>query len=106
MTQNNPFQFIRRSYERWDREATPLMETMLKNPFLTGTAGNVLNASARLVGMQRRVVSQWWSALGLPTRDDQERLLHAVHELQSRIIDLEDKLAEERRERARLEGAN
>ena len=32
--------------------------------------------------------------MGVPTRHDQERSLHALNQIQSRLADLEDKLAE------------
>jgi hypothetical protein len=32
--------------------------------------------------------------LGLPTKRDQERTLHALNELESKILDLEERLAE------------
>ena len=37
-------------------------------------------------------MATWWSALGLPTKRDQERTLHALNQLESRLMDLEDKL--------------
>ena len=40
-----------------------------------------------------KAVAQWWSMMGLPTRRDQERTLHALNQLQSRLIDLEEQLA-------------
>jgi hypothetical protein len=38
--------------------------------------------------------ARWWSLWGLPTRRDQERSLHALNQLQSRILDLEERLAD------------
>ena len=38
--------------------------------------------------------AKWWGALGLPTKRDQERTLHALNELESKILDLEERLAE------------
>ena len=43
-----------------------------------------------------RAVSQWWGAIGLPTKRDQERALHKLNTLESRLLDLEDRLAESR----------
>jgi hypothetical protein len=41
-----------------------------------------------------KAIAGWWGAWGLPTRRDQERTLHALNQLQSRLIDLEEKLAD------------
>ena len=41
-----------------------------------------------------RATAAWWGAVGLPTKRDQERSLHSLNELHSRILDLEDRLVE------------
>jgi hypothetical protein len=41
-----------------------------------------------------RFAAGWWGALGLPTKRDQERMMHALNQLQSKVIDLEEKLAD------------
>jgi hypothetical protein len=38
------------------------------------------------------VKEQVWAQAGLPTKRDQERALHMLNQLQSRIMDLEEKL--------------
>jgi len=35
-----------------------------------------------------------WGAAGLATKRDQERALHALNQIQSRLLDLEEELAE------------
>ena len=41
-----------------------------------------------------KATEAWWTAVGLPNRRDQERTLHALNQLQSRLLDLEERLAE------------
>ena len=41
-----------------------------------------------------KAMASWWSAVGIPTRRDQERSLHALNQIQSRLADLEEKLSE------------
>ena len=41
-----------------------------------------------------KATATWWGTLGLPTKRDQERTLHAIHQLNSRVLDLEERLAE------------
>jgi hypothetical protein len=36
----------------------------------------------------------FWGSLGLPTKRDQERALHKLNQLESRLLDLEEKLVE------------
>ncbi len=35
---------------------------------------------------------QTWANLGLPTRREQERMLHVLNQVQSRLMDLEERL--------------
>ena len=39
-------------------------------------------------------VASAWGLMGLPTKRDQERTLHALNQIQSRLIDLEEQLAD------------
>jgi hypothetical protein len=39
-----------------------------------------------------RAVAAWWGSMGLPTKRDQERTLHALNQIQSRLLDLEERL--------------
>jgi hypothetical protein len=37
-------------------------------------------------------VNATWARMGLPTRREQERMLHLLNQIQSRLIDLEERL--------------
>ena len=43
------------------------------------------------------LMALWWGAMGLPTKKDQERALHAINELESRLLDLEERLEDQQR---------
>jgi len=43
-------------------------------------------------GASVSAVAAWWSSFGLPTRRDQERALHKLNQLESRLYDLEEQL--------------
>ena len=55
--------------------------------------GALLTATMKAKAASDKAVAQWWARLGLPTRRDQERTLHALNQLESRLIDLEEQLA-------------
>ena len=57
--------------------------------------GSVLVADLmKMKAARDTMVASFWAGMGLPTRRDQERALHALNQMQSRLIDLEDKLVE------------
>ena len=39
-----------------------------------------------------KATASFWGNMGLPTKRDQERTLHALNQIQSRLLDLEEKL--------------
>lgn len=87
------WKLFKQTLDAWDAAASPLFEAWLKSPFVVHPAGSVLTQMTQLKRTQRKLSSMWWSSFGLPTRSEQERTLHALNELSSRLIDLEDKLS-------------
>jgi hypothetical protein len=69
------------------------MEQWLKSPLVLGPSGTLLGVASRAKAAADRAAAGWWGALGVSTKRDQERALHALHQIQSRLMDLEEKLA-------------
>ena len=84
----------KKGFDVWEQKTAEVFETVLKNPKVLEPAGAMLSASMKLKAASDDAMAQWWSAWGLPTRKDQERTLHVLNQLQSRILDLEEQLAD------------
>lgn len=82
----------KQGFAAWDKATTQYMEKTLSNPAVLNPAGAVLTAVMKTKAATDRAMSMWWSTLGLPTRRDQERTLHKLNQLESRLYDLEEKL--------------
>ena len=54
--------------------------------------GQVLKAKTA----KDRATSMAWGVLGLPSKHDLERTLHALNQIQSRLLDLEERLDEKK----------
>jgi hypothetical protein len=61
-----------------------------------GPSGRLLTAVMKAKAAGDRAAATWWGTLGLPTKRDQERALHALNQLESRLHDLEERLADRR----------
>jgi hypothetical protein len=57
-------------------------------------AGTLLTVTMKVKAVADRALAGGWSTLGLPTRRDQERTLHALNQLNSRLADLEEQLTD------------
>ena len=86
----------KQGFNAWEQATAQYMEKVLTNPGVLGPAGALLTAAMRTKAATDRLMSQWWAALGLPTRRDQERSLHKLNQLESRLYDLEEQLLAKR----------
>jgi hypothetical protein len=87
----------KKGFDVWEQRTAEFTEQLLKSPLMLEPAGLMLSTAMKLKAASDQAVAAWWASVGLPTRRDQERTLHALNQLQSRIIDLEERLAESQR---------
>lgn len=82
----------KKGFDVWESRTAAFLEVALKSPLVLEPMGQVLSATMKAKAAQDKAVAQAWAAVGLPTRRDQERTLHALNQVQSRLIDLEERL--------------
>nr|HEX4314455.1 hypothetical protein [Kofleriaceae bacterium] len=82
----------KKGFAAWEKSTSELMEKTLQNPSVLGPAGAMLTAAMKTKAASERAMSAWWAMWGLPTRHDQERSLHKLNQLETRLYDLEEKL--------------
>jgi len=82
----------KKSFGVWEDTTAKYLEQWLKSPLVLGPSGAMLTAVMKAKAAGDRAKANWWGELGLPTKRDQERTLHLLNQLQSRIMDLEEKL--------------
>lgn len=84
----------KKSFDVWEGATAKYLESVLKNPLVLGSSGALLGVTMKAKAKYEDAVANVWSSMGLPTRRDQERSLHALNQMQSRLLDLEEKLSE------------
>ena len=82
----------KQGFNAWEQTTAQYMEKALSNPGVLGPAGAMLSAAMKTKAATDKVVADWWSMMGLPNRRDQERALHKLNQLESRLYDLEEQL--------------
>lgn len=92
------WQRSKQSFDAWEDRTAKVLEVTLKSPLLLGPSASLLTKVMRGKAAADRAVAGVWSTLGLPTRRDQERTLHALNKLESRLRDLEEKLEDRQRD--------
>ena len=84
----------KQGFNAWEQATAQYMEKVMSNPGVLGPAGAMLSAAMKTKAATDKAVAAWWATMGLPTRRDQERALHALNQIQSRLADLEERLAD------------
>lgn len=85
----------KKGFDAWEKHTANYLEEVLKNPMVLKPSGKLLSVAMKAKARRDDAVTKWWGAMGLPTKHDQERTLHQINQLQSRIMDLEEKLEQQ-----------
>ena len=86
----------KKGFDAWENTTAEYLEKVLKSPLVLTPAGAMLTGLMKAKAQTDKLLGQFWGAWGLPTKRDQERTLHALNQLESRLLDLEEKLAEKK----------
>jgi hypothetical protein len=84
----------KKGFDAWEGATASYFEQVLKNPLLLGPSGVMMAAAMKAKTQADQAQAKMLGAMGLATKRDQERTLHALNQIQSRLADLEEKLAE------------
>jgi len=82
----------KKGFTAWETATAQDVEKVMSNNAVLSTSGAMLTAVMKTKAGVDRAMTAWWSTLGLPTRRDQERSLHKLNQLESRLYDLEEQL--------------
>lgn len=84
----------KKGFDAWEDATARYLEAMMKSSTVLVPSGALLSTVLKMKAEGDRMSAHFWGAMGLPSRRDQERTLHLLNQLQSRINDLEQKLEE------------
>jgi hypothetical protein len=82
----------KQAFDAWESATARWVEEWMKSPLVLGPGGALLTMVMKAKKSADDAKAQLWGQVGLPTKRDQERALHMLNQLQSRIMDLEEKL--------------
>ncbi len=92
----NGWDVFKKYFNAWEGQTATFMEAWLKSPLVLEPAGHALSAVMKTKAASDKAAASFWGNMGLPTKRDQERTLHALNQIQSRLLDLEEKLEDQR----------
>ena len=101
----NAWDMWKKGFDAWENETAKFLENVIKSPLVLGPSGAMLTAVMKAKTAGDKAKAMVLGAVGLPTRMDQERVLHALNKLESRLMDLEERL-EDRAEQTKKKTLN
>jgi hypothetical protein len=84
----------KKGFDAWENATAKYTEHLMKSPLVLGPTGKLLGSAMKAKAAYDKAASQWIGSLGVATKRDQERSLHTLNQLESRLLDLEERLAE------------
>lgn len=84
----------KKGFDMWEQKTAEMFEQVLKSETVLQPMGSMLTASMKMKAATEKATATWWGNMGLPTKREQEKTLHTLNQIQSRLIDLEERLAE------------
>lgn len=84
----------KKGFDAWENASAKYMEHVMKSPFVLGPTGAMLGSVMKAKAAYDKAAAQWVGSMGVATKRDQERTLHTLNQLESRLLDLEERLAE------------
>lgn len=82
----------KKGFKRWEKTTAEYLEKVLRSSAVLYPSGKLLNMSMEAKGKVDEAAKKWWGSWGLPTKYDQERTLHQLNKLESRLLDMEEEL--------------
>lgn len=82
----------KKSFDAWEDATAKYLEQWMRSPLVLGPSGMMLTAVMKTRAAAEQAKAKVWGEMGLPTKRDQERTLHLLNTLHSRVLDLEEKL--------------
>ena len=84
----------KKSFNAWESATAEYLEEVLESPAVLRPSGKMLETAMKTKAKLDDAATKWWRTWGLPTKHDQERTLHKMNQLESRLLDMEEKLRE------------
>lgn len=84
----------KKGFFAWEDATARYLEHVVKSPLLLAPSGVMLGGAMKAKAAYDKAATSWVGAIGLATKRDQERTLHTLNQLESKIIDLEERLEE------------
>ena len=86
----NPFDMSRQMMKEFEQGFSEYMEKTMRNPYFMKMVAKNMNASLDFQSMLKKHIATVLKTLGMPDEDSMSRLYQTVHNLETRLLDMEE----------------
>jgi hypothetical protein len=86
------WQTWKKGFDAWENATAKYLEQVMKSPLFLGPSGMMLGTAMKAKAAYDKALNQWVASMGFATKHDQERALHTLNQLESRLLDIEERL--------------
>lgn len=88
----DPVGQYKKFYETWEKTTSEAMETWLKSPVFAANMGKAIERSSELKKYLDELMEKSLKNMHLPTKNDIDRVLASINNIEAKINDLWDKV--------------
>lgn len=89
----DPFEINRKLFSEWEKKLAEFMDKRMRDPDFMKIVGQGMAATMDAKSAIDARLDEWFRTLSLPTKNDIEKLWVTVNAIETRLIDLEDRVA-------------
>jgi hypothetical protein len=94
----NSWKVWKNGFDRWEGTTSEYLDKALQNSAFLSSSNALLKAVLHAKSTAHRVVDSGWHRIGLTSRNEQDKALHRINQLESRLLDMEEEIRELREE--------
>jgi hypothetical protein len=87
-----PWKIWKSGFDRWESATAEYLDQALQSPAFLGPTGTLLKAVMQSKSATNKAMARGWNKLGLMSREDQDKALHRINQLESLVMDLREEI--------------
>lgn len=89
----DPFDINRKLFSEWEKKLAEFMDKRMRDPDFMSLVGRGISSSMDAKSAFDARMEEWFRSLNLPTKQDLEKIWSTLNNLETRVIDIEDRLS-------------
>lgn len=87
-----PWKIWKSGFDRWESTTAEYLDKALQSPAFLAPTGTLLKAVMQSKSTANKAMARGWNAIGLTSREDQDKALHRINQLESLVMDLQEEI--------------